>query len=895
MPICPSCSSDNPAAARFCLHCGRALDVLSADALDGPAGPTVTSTRDSWSSSHASDGRFPPGTLLAGRYRISGRLGRGGMGEVYRADDMKLGQAVALKFLPADLQRDSSMLARFHHEVRIARQVSHPNVCRVYDIAEADGQHFISMEYVDGEDLKSLLRRIGRLPEDKALQIARQMCAGLAAAHDKGVLHRDLKPANIMLDGEGRVRITDFGLAAIASEISGADLRSGTPGYMAPEQLAGRDVSVASDIYSLGLVLFELFTGKPAFKAASIAELRTQQESGVTAVQGIDRGIERVVLSCLARHPTERPSSALAAAAALPGGDPLAAALAAGETPSPEAVAASVVSGSLSPRAAALLLAVIIAALVVIVRVGGSTQITSYTPLPHEPQVLNAKAQELLRAAGVTGAPYDMLWGFETNAGYIAHLRRTGGEDRWSKFGAGVTSPIHHFYRQSPAKLLPASKSSYRMKLADPRPTAPETATVVSDTSGRLIRFEVLPPQRVATPAGGTPGVDWNPFFVAAGLDAAARRETAPAWNAPFETDARAAWEIDPTTPDGPQLRVEAASYAGTPVWFRVIGPWEQPADAASVRPGASSAAELVFPFVFLAVLLTSFLLARRNVRLGRSDTRGAFRLVFLFVAMHLVAWLLFTKYQPNLGDQFTYFDVTLAVTLFEGLSLYALYLALEPSVRRRWPDTLVSWTRALSGRLRDPLVGRDILYGCALGAAFHLIDIVALLVSSRLGGVQPATPSLALLNGTRFLFGEIIDAMSHAALLPLAMLILIVLFAMVLKRVWAAMAAVLVLAVGLNTLDPAQGALPMPVLLAAAILSWGLAIVAVTRLGLLAVTVAMGLYYVLSSTALTTHLSAWHGTGTIVAGGCTLLLAGYGAYTALAGRPVFGTTWLEE
>jgi serine/threonine-protein kinase len=199
------------------------------------------------------DGRLPPGVVLAGRYRIVGLLGRGGMGEVYRADDLKLRQAVALKFLPPSVAGDRR-LARFYDEVRIAREVSHPNVCRVHDLGEADGHHFLSMEYVDGEDLASLLRRIGRLPADKGLEIARQLCAGLAAAHEKGVLHRDLKPANVMIDGRGRVRLTDFGIADLAERIR-SGTGAGTPAYMAPEQFAGREVSVRSDVYSLGLVL----------------------------------------------------------------------------------------------------------------------------------------------------------------------------------------------------------------------------------------------------------------------------------------------------------------------------------------------------------------------------------------------------------------------------------------------------------------------------------------------------------------------------------------------------------------------------------------------------------------------------------------------------------------
>ena len=297
--------------------------------------------------------RFIPGTVLAKRYRIIGLLGRGGMGEVYRADDLKLGQPVALKFLPAAVERDRGRLDRFLNEVKVALRVTHPNVCRVYDVGEVDGastgsrqvHHFISMEYVDGEDLASLLRRIGRLPRDKAVQIARQLCAGLAAAHEQGIVHRDMKPANVMIDGRGRGKITDFGLASWAVSIAAGDRGAGTPLYMAPEQLAGEEISLRSDLYSLGLVLYELFTGKRAFEAATPAELlRLEQESSPKSpsshVEGLDPAVERAILRCLAREPRDRPGSALAVAASLPGGDPLAAALAAGETPSPEMVAA---------------------------------------------------------------------------------------------------------------------------------------------------------------------------------------------------------------------------------------------------------------------------------------------------------------------------------------------------------------------------------------------------------------------------------------------------------------------------------------------------------------------------------------------------------------------------
>ena len=250
---CPRCSAEVPNSGRFCPSCGHAISSLS-QLPTGLATPSVEEAAKRRSPSSAPVGRlassdaieaggFTPGTVLAERYRVIGLLGRGGMGEVYRADDLKLGQPVALKFLPRGLASDTARRERFFAEVRLARQVSHPNVCRVYDVGEVEGLHYLSMEFVDGEDLASLLRRIGRLPPDKALEISREICAGLAAAHDKGVLHRDLKPANVMVDGRGRARITDFGLAVAAGEAAEGEI-SGTPAYMAPVQLEGQGASL---------------------------------------------------------------------------------------------------------------------------------------------------------------------------------------------------------------------------------------------------------------------------------------------------------------------------------------------------------------------------------------------------------------------------------------------------------------------------------------------------------------------------------------------------------------------------------------------------------------------------------------------------------------------------
>src|SRR5580692_1525653 len=387
-------------------------------------------THLSSSSGSLAEGRFLPGLLLDNRYRIVALLGRGGMGEVYRAHDLTLGQEVALKFLPEVAARNPAALGRFYNEVRIARQVSHANVCRVYDLGEVDGQPYLSMEYVDGEDLGSLLRRIGRLPSDKAIEIARQLCAGLAAAHAKGVLHRDLKPANIMLNGRGHVVVTDFGLAALADEIPGEEIRNGTPAYMAPEQLAGREVTMQSDIYSLGLVLYEVFTGKRAFEASTLAELvrlhtETTPASPSTLVKELDPAVESAILRCLDPEPAKRPPSALAVAASLPGGDPLAAALAAGETPSPQMVAASGETASLPWKIALPSLAAALVGLAAFVLLASTSSMIEKEQLTKPPEVLADKARELIQSLGYTAPPGDSAYAFDDNQNFLKAVEKS--------------------------------------------------------------------------------------------------------------------------------------------------------------------------------------------------------------------------------------------------------------------------------------------------------------------------------------------------------------------------------------------------------------------------------------------------------------------------------------
>jgi len=435
---CPACAARAPEGSQFCPKCGRAL-------ASGPVDPTRTSAGpgERTSATPLDEGRFLPGAVVAGRYRIYGLLGRGGMGEVYRADDLKLGQSVALKFLPREVEADEARRARFLNEVKLARQISHANVCRVYDVEDLEGRHFLSMEYVDGEDLAALLRRIGHLPREKATQIARQLCAGLAAAHEQGVLHRDLKPANVMIDGRGRARITDFGLAVLSDHAAPADDGAGTPVYMAPEQLAGRPATIKSDLYALGLVLYELFTGRRPFTASSMEELaRLQQESTPASpsshVDGFDPAVERVILRCLRSEPRDRPASALAVAAALPGGDPLAAALAAGETPSPELVAEAGEVGGLSLGAASACAAALVLGVALVLALSGRTQLKRLVPLDKPPEVLIDRAQAILAELGYVEAAADTARGFVADEGFVRFIvEHDRSRARWDRLSKG--------------------------------------------------------------------------------------------------------------------------------------------------------------------------------------------------------------------------------------------------------------------------------------------------------------------------------------------------------------------------------------------------------------------------------------------------------------------------
>src|SRR6185312_13881379 len=647
---CSSCSKEVISDSNICPSCGMSLDDDATRRLEVSkphrSTPFKTSSFDS-----LDNARFVSGAIVADRYRIVGLLGRGGMGEVYRADDIKLGQPVALKFLPDHLLSDGAALARFHREVRVARQVSHKNVCRVHDIGEVDGRHFLSMEFIKGEELSSFMRRIGRLPHDKALQLARQICAGLSAAHDVGVLHRDLKPANVMIDGDGNARITDFGLAGLAEEFHEDELAAGTPAYMAPEQLEGKEQTVRTDIYSLGLVLYELFTGQKAFDAATVGELIKLRRSDSTPtlpsqiVKDLDPLVEKVIERCIQKDPSERPSSALQVAAALPGGDPIAAALAAGETPSPEMVAAAPTEGVLKPAVAAILLLTFVIVLAVACWLTKYTNAAVYllTPLEMPPEGLRARARDVVKKMGYSQQALDSADGIILKEDYLRYIAANDhSPTRWNKLRTEGPGAYRFWYRQSPRYF----DSIGNVEVDENPPlNVSGMSSVYLDMAGRLHWFVGVPPQR--EPAGvESAEPDWSIPFREAGLDLANFRQVASTSVPLHAYDKRIAWDgVDLAAAgqsgSGVSTHVEAASFRGRLVYFETIYPWDRPArEEETPQSGKGRALTFILISLYMVVLVCSALLARKNLKLGRGDRRGATRLAFLFLIIGILKWL---------------------------------------------------------------------------------------------------------------------------------------------------------------------------------------------------------------------------------------------------------------
>jgi len=687
--------------------------------------------------SEGPEGRqLSPGQWVARRYRIHRLVGAGGMGEVYRAEDIVLGQPVALKVPPPTHPKQEVLLEKLHKEVRAAHRVTHPNVCRVYDLTvdEESGLTLLSMEYIDGETLRQVLdRRGGRLSRTEKRRIAHELCSGLAAVHRQGLVHRDLKPANVMVDGRGRTVLMDLGLAEDPRRVR--DPKSGARAYKAPEQHQGRAVSLESDLYSLGLLLHEIFTGRHPYRdpprkstpqlsqdkssqgeAAGESSLRAShrdlsQDDLMASLKkelGLDEEpaarFAHQIRRCLEKQPERRPNSVEEVADALPG-DPL-------EpfegTSTPVYRLLVEPTGGLSRRGASAALAATLLGLVLAGLLTQQVQPLRAALAGQARYELEDRARDLVTRLGLDDTPRDRLSGF------------TPGPDR-----------VRFWYRQSPRRLQPLANGSVFHRYEDPPLTTPGEVALHLDPRGRLVRLDAVPATATAEP--GSRGLDWGLVFAAAGLDLDRFRPSSPAWIPPSLTDHRRAWvERGPPEP----IRVEAAALDGRPVAFRVLdpGPLSVPEPYLEAPRLATPGARVAFSLWFGAVLLGAAWLARRKLRERIADRPAAFRLaLFVFGARTLVGLL--CAHHLWSPSELVVAQAQLARALLAAALVWVIYLAVEPWVRYYHPQGAASWIRLVYGRIRDPRVGRDLQIGGLFG--------IAALLWARLYGAVPASLGL--------------------------------------------------------------------------------------------------------------------------------------------------------
>jgi serine/threonine-protein kinase len=886
-------------------------DDVTMDALTGAA------TRSSMPAGHArAQGGFEPGAIVAGRYRLVSLLGRGGMGEVYRADDLTLDQPVALKFLPGIVDTHDSRLAQFHNELRVARQVSHKNVCRLYDLGEADGRRFLTMEYVDGEDLGTSLRRFGRMPPDKSLQIARQLCAGVAAAHEKGVLHRDLKPGNIMLDGAGDVRITDFGIATAVDSV--AETR-GTPPYMAPELLTGKPASIRTDLYALGLILFEVFTGRRAYEGRTIAEVRQLHDTDTittpsTLVRDIDPAVERVILWCLDKDPARRPASALAIAAALPGANPLAAALEAGETPSPELLVAAGESQAMPVRQALALMAAFIVMLLVGAAIVSRGAVISLTPTPLPPDALADRASQMLGKLGYHGDVADWAMGIAPLGDYLGWEQKKNPTSWWKQLQQGRPPAMIFWYRTSPREMRPTMQAG-AISLVQPPMSVSGMHSLVLDMEGRLVEFHSVPPQMTsgvggsadAPPVFGIPldgserprafiirspnAEPWSTVFEAAGLDKAAFTAVTPQWIPRDFADTVTAWEGPMPGRADLNIRVEAAALGDRVISFQIIWPWTvaarvqvpQQTDLERLRRAASI-------LVWVGLLCGAGLFARRHVQSNRADRRGALRLGTTVVLLSFAAQLFSATHVTDAPTEVTQQILgALANAGLAGAINWVLYLAVEPYARRFWPGALLGWTRLLSGRIRDPRVGRELLFGVCIGCATVVTGLIAL-APMWLGRPMPQLPfgqALPSVLSLPLLFARWLNEVVNGLQSALAVVMIFVVMRLLLKRSWMAIVAgVLLLLVVADSGRALSGAW-MDTFNTTLFIA--LMVLTLYGFGVVAMATALCVANLVSNTPLTMQLSHWWSTPTVLTLGAVIALGCFAFAAARAGQPLLG------
>ena len=693
---------------------------------------------------------------------------------------------------------------------------------------------------------------------------------------------------------------------------------------MAPEQQEGREVTTRTDVYALGLVLYEMFTGKRALTVDGAllggrAQNSAPPASPSTHIPDLDPAIERVILRCLERDPARRPPSAIAVAAALPGGNPLAAAIAAGETPSPDMVAAAGEPGTLSPAIGALCFAGVLIGLILLAPLMRDVSLIGLTKIELGPQALTERAHTVLRNLGYADPAADEAVGYTTDIDYLQYIdEHDRSATRWRALAASQPPALLFWYRQSPRPLVPIGGTNIVTRL-NPPTTRSGMVSLTLDRTGRLVSLLAVPAQ-TATIAGKLCRVRCRRQRQIgnrcsrrlAWQSRSSRRRSRNGCRRSSRTrgqHGRARIPIAATCRFGSKRRPLWGSRCTSRSSRR--GPVPTNEDRGPVSTSGERVGLLMRTAVAPLAFAVAVLLALRNLRLGRGDRRGALRLSIFILAAGAASNALetgdlqvLTKGPPDV--------------VFVPAFVWLLYIALEPHIRRVWPETMIGWSRLLAGSVRDPLVGRDVLVGVLVAIGNGLIFGLHTLLR-RWSGRPPQFPvgasgnpfdgmaaSSDLLLGGRYALSRIVGSVVSIPVLlgtMVTFLLLFVLFVLLRRRSLAMAAMILGLTViyvvthggWLLANAPADYFAPSvaDVVLFAAVQT-AIVLVAV-RFGLLTMLVASFVSVLLTLLPIAIDSSVPYASSSRLIVATVIALAAYGWHTALAGRPMLGAVFLRD
>ncbi len=605
----------------------------------------------------------------------------------------------------------------------------------------------------------------------------------------------------------------------------------------------------------------------------------------------MDPAVERVILRCMERDAAARPSSALAVAAALPGGDPLAAALAAGETPSPQMVAAAGDDAGLSPRIAIACLALVLVGTFAACLFGAKDNVLEVAGSDTTPEVLRHRARFVLDRLGYTAKPADFVSGFTFEQDGLRYQEKNAGaKPDFPAILAHRPRILSFWYRESPRAMIPETWHNDILTPTiaqedDPPRDVPGMTYLKLDDQSRLIYFESAP-ERILPAGGFASPADWNEVFKLADLDPSQFQKAEPVWAPPRAADERIAWTgLYPGT--SIPLRIEAASWLGKPVFFKLVGPWTKP--SSEHTPTANEHAQTIFLLVLgIMLLIIPAWLAWRNIARGKADRRGAWRLGVTLFCAYMLLWFFWGHFTAQ-AEMFGQFAMALATSLFNGALIGIVYLALEPYVRRHWPHSIISWSRLIDGKLRDPAVGRDVLFGVAMGTLWTLFGVIKDAVVRAVGG-EPQFGGTDYLSGMRSTLGACTAQVSGSVRITLVFFFMLFVLRVLLRNKWLAAAIFVAFWTALSTLGSAHPLISLPVIAAV----YAIAAIALVRYGLVTLAVAAFTTDAIGNMPITLNPSIWYFGSTMFVVAIVLVLAAWSFQAAIAGRKLFSPDLFE-